>query len=88
MLNKWVQKQEGDVDISEDSNHVAAENIRNREIIFEGKDRPDSEISMSVRSERLNKSLVFLKSAKSTSDLRATRSDTRMKYKINEDELA
>ena len=84
VLNKWLQNQEGDIDISEDSVHIN-DNLNNREMIFEGKDRPTSEISMSARSERLNKSLVFLKS---TNELRAVRQDNQMKYNINEDEMA
>ena len=51
LLTKWVQNQEGDVDMSEDSIRVG-DNLKNREINFQGKDRPD--LDMSIRSERLN----------------------------------
>ena len=69
--------------MSEDSIRVG-DNLKNREINFQGKDRPD--LDMSIRSERLNKSLVFLKNKNENS--RLTSPDLKIKYNINDEELA
>ena len=71
-------------DITESSHDqdVVANNVENRNIVFEGKERPEFDIE-----SRLNKSALFLKSIKSQTSLKPTRLPPNLNFQIDEDEI-
>ena len=81
------QNQDNCPDVTESSyDQDIAQNIVNRDIVFEGKDRPESELNYSMRNERLNKSLVFIKSVKSFKE-NTEKKNQNFSYKIDQEEL-